>query len=200
MTTTHASAPLKGEELITAICDIFSSHGGEEYLGEPVTMAEHMLQSAHFAAEAGAGEATIIAALIHDIGHFTSDHGAFTMQDTKDRYHEDAGAILLIGAFPDMVVACVQHHVAAKRYLCAVDEAYHAELSEASKHSLRLQGGPMNAEECEAFASHPHLEEILLVRRCDDQGKIAGLAVPPLEHYLPMMRRVLKSGRDHEHL
>jgi len=194
MTIAHSSEPQKSEELITAICYIFSSHGGEEYLGEPVTMAEHMLQSAHFATEAGASETAIIAALIHDIGHFTSAHGAFTMQDTKDRYHEDAGAVLLTGSFPESVVACVKHHVAAKRYLCAVDEVYHAGLSEASKHSLTLQGGPMTTEECDAFASHPHLEEILLVRRCDDQGKIAGLEVPPLEHYLPMMRRVLASG------
>ena len=197
MTTPPLSAPPKGEDLITAICDIFASHGSEEYLGEPVTMAEHMLQSAHFAAEAGASEATIIAALIHDIGHFTSAHGAFTMQDTKDRYHEDAGAVLLEGAFPETVVACVKHHVAAKRYLCAVDAAYYAGLSEASKHSLTLQGGPMSAEECKTFASQPHLEQILLVRRCDDQGKVAGLPVPPLENYLPMMRRVLKAGHDH---
>lgn len=197
MTSISPSEPLQGEALITAICDIFSHHGGEEYLGEPVTMAEHMLQSAHFAAEASADEETIIAALIHDIGHFTSTHGAFTMQDTKDRYHEDAGAVLLEGAFPDSVVACVKHHVAAKRYLCAVDAAYHAGLSEASKHSLTLQGGAMDAQECQDFANHPHLEQILLVRRCDDQGKIAGLSVPPLEHYLPMMRRVLASATRH---
>ena len=75
------------EEVITTIVDIFTNQGDEEYLGEPVTISEHMLQAAHFAAEAGADEVTIVAALVHDIGHFTSEHGSFTMEDTKDRFH-----------------------------------------------------------------------------------------------------------------
>ena len=70
------------EEVITTIVDIFTNQGDEEYLGEPVTISEHMLQAAHFAAEAGADEVTIVAALVHDIGHFTSEHGSFTMEDT----------------------------------------------------------------------------------------------------------------------
>ena len=180
------------EQVIATIVDIFASHGDEEYLGEPVTMSEHMLQAAHFAAEAGAGEDAIIAALIHDIGHFTSEHGAFSMEDTSDKFHEDAGAAVLEGVFPAIVVEAVKHHVAAKRYLCAVDRDYLDALSPASVHSLMLQGGPMSADERAAFETNPHLEQILLVRRCDDRGKVPGLAVPPLEHYLPMMRRVLE--------
>ena len=42
------------EEVITTIVDIFTNQGDEEYLGEPVTISEHMLQAAHFAAVAGA--------------------------------------------------------------------------------------------------------------------------------------------------
>ena len=30
------------EQVIATIVDIFASHGDEEYLGEPVTMSEHM--------------------------------------------------------------------------------------------------------------------------------------------------------------
>jgi phosphonate degradation associated HDIG domain protein len=180
------------EEVITTIVDIFTNQGDEEYLGEPVTILEHMLQAAHFAAEAGADEITIVAALVHDIGHFTSEHGSFTMEDTKDRFHEHAGARILEGAFPPLVVEAVKNHVDAKRYLCAVDSAYHDGLSDASVHSLKLQGGPMNADERAAFEENPYLDQILLVRRCDDKGKVAGLEVPPLDHYLPMMRRVLQ--------
>ena len=150
------------------------------------------LQAAHFAAEAGADEITIVAALVHDIGHFTSEHGSFTMEDTKDRFHEHAGARILEGAFPPLVVEAVKNHVDAKRYLCAVDSAYHDGLSDASVHSLKLQGGPMNADERAAFEENPYLDQILLVRRCDDKGKVAGLEVPSLDHYLPMMRRVLQ--------
>ena len=72
------------------------------------------------------------------------------------------------------------------------DSAYHDELSDASVHSLKLQGGPMNANERAAFEENPYLDQILLVRRCDDKGKVTGLEVPPLDHYLPMMRRVLQ--------
>ena len=180
------------EEVITTIVDIFTNQGDEEYLVEPVTISEHMLQAAHFAAEAGADEITIVAALIHDIGHFTSEHGSFTMEDTKDRFHEHAGARILEGAFPPLVVEAVKNHVDAKRYLCAVDSAYHDGLSDASVHSLKLQGGPMNADERAAFEENLYLDQILLVRRCDDKGKVAGLEVPPLDHYLPMMRRVLQ--------
>lgn len=179
------------EQVIAGIVEIFTNHGDEEYLGEPVTMSEHMLQAAHFAAEAGGDEDAIIAALVHDIGHFTSEHGAFTMEDTSDKFHEDAGATVLNGLFPELVVEAVRHHVAAKRYLCAVDQDYHDGLSPASVHSLTLQGGPMSASEQAAFEDNPYLDKILLVRRCDDKGKVPGLAVPPLEHYLPMMRRVL---------
>jgi len=179
------------DRVVATIVDIFTRHGDEEYLGEPVTMSEHMLQAAYFAAEAGADEDAIIAALVHDIGHFTSEHGAFSMEDTSDKFHEDAGAAVLEGVFPAIVVEAVKHHVAAKRYLCAVDRDYHDGLSPASVHSLMLQGGPMSADERAAFEENPYLEQILLVRRCDDKGKVPGLAVPPLAHYLPMMRRVL---------
>jgi predicted HD phosphohydrolase len=97
--------------------------------------------------------------------------------------------MLLEGVFPQVVVDCVQYHVAAKRYLCAVDAAYHAGLSKASVKSLALQGGPMDDAECTAFEAIPGFEKIILVRRCDDQGKVRGMDVPPLEDYLPMLYR-----------
>ena len=177
-------------EVVDTIVDIFRRNGAEEYLGEPVTMAEHMLQTAYFTAEAGGDDDAVIAALIHDIGHFTSELGSFAMNDVMDRMHEDAGAMLLEGVFPQIVVDCVKYHVAAKRYLCAVDAAYHSGLSDASKHSLKLQGGPMDDAECKAFEAIPDFEKIILVRRCDDQGKVRGMDVPPLEDYLPMLYQV----------
>ena len=43
----------------------------------------------------------------------------------------------------------VRLHVAAKRYLCAVESEYLDLLSQPSLVSLRLQGGPMSAAEGE---------------------------------------------------
>ena len=182
----------KIEAMVAKVGDIFATHGAEEYLGEDVTMAEHMLQSAHLAEQDGCDELVVTAAFLHDIGHFTSAFGAFSMEDTKDKYHETAGAELLGDFFPDEIVACVEHHVAAKRYLCGVDQEYYAALSEASKHSLSLQGGAMDANEIATFAKHPHLQSIITVRRCDDRGKIKGMETPPVSHFLGIMENVLK--------
>ena len=41
---------LDRDTIVPFLADIFARRGGEEYLGEPVTMAQHMLQGATFAA------------------------------------------------------------------------------------------------------------------------------------------------------
>ena len=127
--------------IVDFLADIFDRRGGEEYLGEPVTMAEHMLQGATLAEEAGLPDEVIVATLLHDIGHFTSDFGSFSMADTEDRFHEEAGARVLEQFFPALVTDCVRHHVAAKRYLCATKPDYFARLSAASVHSLNFRAG-----------------------------------------------------------
>lgn len=113
------------------------------------------------------------------------------MDDTHDKHHEEAGAKVLERFFPSLVTDCVRQHVAAKRYLCATDSAYFAELSEASVHSLKLQGGPMSAAEVAEFERQPNLREIVRVRRLDDAGKIAGMVTPGFAHYAPMVQRVV---------
>ena len=40
---------LTPQTIVAFLADIFERRGGEENLGEPVTMAEHMLQGATFA-------------------------------------------------------------------------------------------------------------------------------------------------------
>ena len=176
--------------IVDHIVQIFADQGDQEYLGEPVTMAQHMLQSAYFADQAGEGEAVIIAALLHDIGHFTGDQGSFTMADQHDRHHEDAGAAFLEAHFPPIVADCARHHVAAKRYLCATEITYFDRLSEASIHSLRLQGGPMTAAEVAAFDREPNKDAILRVRTYDEAGKDPQLEVPGLTSYRAMLGRV----------
>lgn len=182
---------LSPETIVAFLADIFERRGGEEYLGEPVTMAEHMLQGACLAERQGENEVIIVAALLHDIGHFTSEFGTFSMEDTQDKYHEEAGARVLERFFPRIVVDCVRYHVAAKRYICATDPDYFGQLSQASVHSLKLQGGPMKAEEVAAFEKRPHLSEIVKVRYLDDAGKVAGMTTPGFAHYAPMVQRVV---------
>ena len=189
------SAPDAGaltpDTIVAFIADIFERRGGEEYLGEPVTMAEHMLQGAAIAEESGMDEEIIVAALLHDIGHFTSEFGMFSMEDTEDRLHEEAGAQVLERFFPSVVTDCVRHHVAAKRYLCATRPEYFDRLSEASIHSLNLQGGPMSAAEVADFGANPNLRKIIQVRYLDEAAKRPDMTTPPFAHFAPMVQRIV---------
>ncbi len=186
--TSHDLTP---DTIVPFLADIFERRGGEEYLGEPVTMAEHMLQGATMAERSGAEEEIVVAALLHDIGHFTSEFGMFTMDDAEDRLHEEAGAAVLERFFPVLVTDCVRYHVAAKRYLCATKPEYFGRLSEASVHSLNLQGGPMSTEEVAAFERNPNSREIVQVRYLDDAGKHPDMQTPGFAHFAPMVQRVV---------
>jgi [1-hydroxy-2-(trimethylamino)ethyl]phosphonate dioxygenase len=182
---------LTPDNIVAFLGSIFERRGGEEYLGEPVSMGEHMLQGATIAEENHQPEEIIVAAQLHDIGHFTSEFGTFSMDDTEDRFHEEAGAEVLERFLPSVVTDCVRYHVAAKRYLCATRPEYFKRLSEASIHSLNLQGGPMNAEEAAEFEKNPNLAQIVAVRYLDDAGKRADMQTPDYWHFAPMVQRMV---------
>ena len=181
------------ETLVPTLAEIFSRRASEAYIGEPVSIGAHMLQSAQLAEQAGAPEAVIVAALLHDVGHFTHDFPEDSAEQGIDSQHEDAGARILDGWFPPLVVDCVRQHVAAKRYLCATDPAYFGTLSEASVLSLKLQGGPMTPDEVAAFEANPSAKAIVQVRLWDDLAKVPGLETPAFDHYAPMIQRVVDS-------
>ncbi len=177
--------------IVDFIGSIFDRRGGEEYLGEPVTMGEHMLQGATIAQQNGQSDEIIVGALLHDIGHFTSEFGTYHPDDTEDRHHEDAGAEVLERFFPSVITDCCRYHVAAKRYLCATKPAYFNRLSPASVHTLELQGGPMSDEEVAVFQANPNLEQIIAVRYLDEAGKRAGMQTPDFWHFAPLVQRMV---------
>jgi phosphonate degradation associated HDIG domain protein len=175
--------------IIDRLESLFVRRGAEAYLGEPVTVADHMLQCAALALAEGAPETLVAAALLHDIGHLSEGAaGEYSPDDTVDKRHDRAGAKFLEGHFPAAVVEPVRLHVSAKRYLCATDASYYDRLSAASKHSLALQGGPMSAEEVAAFESQPFHQEAVRVRRWDDGGKVEGLSVPTFQELRPLLK------------
>ena len=181
---------LNADTIVDFIGDIFARRGAESYLGEHVTMSQHMLQAALLAEQSGAAEPVIVSALLHDIGHYTNEFPEDALEKGTNNLHEEAGARVLAPFFPAEVTDPILHHVAAKRYLCATDPAYFGKLSEASVHTLNLQGGPMDADEVAAFSKEPNLDAILQVRIWDDQGKDPAIETPPFAHYAPMVARV----------
>ncbi len=191
---------LTPQNIVAFIGDIFERRGADSYLGEQVTMSEHMLQGAELAELANASDEIIAAALLHDIGHYTNEFPDDALAQGIDNHHDEAGAAILSKFFPSVVTECVRCHVAAKRYLCATDKAYFGKLSEASVHTLSLQGGPMNDEEVKEFEKNPHLKEIVQVRYWDDQGKVPDHITPDFQHYAPMLQNVVERHcRAHQH-
>ncbi|WP_136658421.1 HD domain-containing protein [Nitratireductor sp. XY-223] len=177
--------------IVEFIGEIFERRGADSYLGEQVTMSEHMLQGAKLAEDAGADDHMIAAALLHDIGHYTNEFPEDALEKGINNHHDEAGAAVLAPFFPQVVTDCVKHHVAAKRYLCATDPSYFDRLSPASVHTLNLQGGPMSAEEARAFADNPNLDAIIQVRIWDEEGKVPGMQTPSFSHYAPVLQRVV---------
>lgn len=182
--------------IVDQIVAVFDQRGGEAYLGERVSMRDHMLQAAYSAEQSGAADEVIVAALLHDIGHLVNtvadeQRGDPGELEQVDFVHEDVGAQWLSAGFGPAVTEPVRLHVAAKRYLCAVEPTYFAALSPASVHTLSLQGGPMGADEVAAFAASPHAEAAVALRRFDDAGKREGDPTPDLTHFLSRVRALV---------
>jgi len=157
--------------------------GGEAYFGEPVTVLQHSLQAAYFVARKGLRETVVAAALLHDLGHLLHAEGEDAAQRGLDTQHEELGVTALEGHLPRAVLDPIRLHVAAKRYLCAIEPGYLSTLSPSSLESLELQGGPMNAEEAKDFRALLHAQEALILRHADDDAKVVGLEVPHLQSY-----------------
>jgi phosphonate degradation associated HDIG domain protein len=178
--------------VVDEIIRVFREQGAGEYLGEPVSLTEHMLQAAHAAEQEGAPPRLVAAALLHDYGHFIHDLPVDSAQHGVDTQHEEVAHVFLSQHFGPEIAEPIRMHVAAKRYLCATDPSYLEQLSPASILSLELQGGPYSAEEVAEFDESPYAEDAVRLRRWDDVGKIAGLVTPELEHYRPVLEAALR--------
>ena len=180
------------DNIVDFIQGLFQRRGDDWYMGEPVTMAQHMLQSAYFAEKAGADDELVISALLHDIGHYTSEFPEDCLENGVDNDHENAGADFLAPYFSARVIDPIRMHVATKRYLCATNPSYYKVLSDASKQSLKVQGGPMNEQEVAEFEKEPNHKDAVRVRHWDEAGKDPELMVPDLDHYIPRIRQLVE--------
>ncbi|CAK9018464.1 unnamed protein product [Durusdinium trenchii] len=184
---------------VDRIFQLFQKHGCGDYIGEEISQLEHALQAADLAQRSGLGQEATIAALLHDVGHLL---GFFTagMDDPSSARMEDCGVVdheklggqwLQSLGFSQKVCDLVARHVDGKRYLCAVRKDYHKTLSEASKTTLRHQGGPMTAEEANAFEKEELHKIIVAMRHWDEAAKVKGKEVPSLETYRELIEKNL---------
>jgi [1-hydroxy-2-(trimethylamino)ethyl]phosphonate dioxygenase len=169
--------------IVDEILELFATKGAAAYHGEDVSQEEHALQAAELAEREGAPDALVVAALLHDVGHLLDGQDEDLASRGIDGHHEQAGCAWLGRSFGPEVIEPIRLHVAAKRYLCAVEPSYAAGLSPASRLSLELQGGPMTPAEVAAFEGNPYFRDAIRLRHWDDAAKVPGLAVPGPSHY-----------------
>ena len=188
------------ESVVAELERFFTEQGANEYLGEPVTQAAHMLQAAACAQAEAAGDALVAAALLHDVGHFTGTISGAELMEGTDNRHSHVGADWLATWFPEAVTEPVRLHVAAKRYLCAVEPSYFDRLSEASVYTLNVQGGPMSAEEVAAFEAGPYAEQAVALRRWDEAAKDPDADVPGFAHYRELLAGLVRHPAAEENV
>lgn len=168
------------EEVMT----VLQTGASLDYIGEPVSQLEHALQCAQKACDAGADQETIIAALLHDIGHICDTTPVDQMGDYGVLSHEKIGAQFVLNrGFSHKVAELINGHVQAKRYFIYKDPDYYQALSPASIQTLAYQGGGMCEEEAKAFERDPLFKEKLQIRRWDEAAKIVGAPTAPLNFY-----------------
>jgi len=150
---------------------IFSySNNKSLYIGEKITITEHMIQTAMLAEKNNCSSSLICSSLLHDYGHFILENPDDLVNKEKDGKHEDVGYKFLKKYFVKDVVEPIKYHVKAKRYL-ARDKKYYQILSKASKISLKLQGGIMDKKEANEFKNNEFFENSIKLRKFDEGAK-----------------------------
>ena len=207
------------EEKVNLVFSLFEKFGNQDYIGEPVSQTEHMVQAAMQAERDGQSDEVILASLLHDIGHLvifdnqeeqhnTSHNNTInntnnnininqftitTMGKVGVKNHEKVGADYLRKLdIPYPIPELVEGHVQAKRYLTCINPEYHECLSSASRKSLQFQGGPMTHMESIVFKKNPLFQTFLDMRRYDDAAKETNIKIKDLQYYKEKLTKLLQ--------
>ena len=152
------------------------------YIGEDLTIAEHMIQTAMLAEKNQCSDDLICSSLLHDYGHFVIEDPKQLVTDKIDGRHEIIGANYLKKFFHNEIIEPILLHVEAKKYLSR-DEKYFDSLSEASKISLKLQGGAMSDLEVKKFEKNKNYENAIKLRKFDEGAKQKNIKIKKIEDY-----------------
>lgn len=163
---------------------VYAGRATKRYGLSEINQLQHALQTADRAEKDGCTPATVLACLLHDVGHMIHQLGEDPAGRGVDDVHEELGARWLADRFGPEVSEPVRLHVAAKRYLCATEQDYFGKLAPDSVRSLKLQGGLMSADEVETFRRHPQWQEAVRLRRYDEMAKDPRATTPDFDHFL----------------
>ena len=156
------------------------------YIGEKVTITEHMIQTAMIAEKNKCSSSLICSSLLHDYGHFILENPEDLVKKNKNGKHEDIGYEFLKKYFSKDVLGPIKYHVKAKRYL-AREKKYYSLLSKASKISLKIQGGAMSNKEAEKFETNKFFESSITLRKFDEMAKSSGLKIKSINEYKSLL-------------
>jgi len=179
----NATAHPSSAALHAELAEVYDVRAHGRYGLSQVNQLMHAVQSGALARARNLPPTLVVAALLHDLGHMVHDLGEHPAAAGIDDRHEDIAARWLARFFGPEVVEPVRLHVAAKRYLCAVEKDYAGQLSGDSIESLALQGGPMSADEIRAFESEPYWREAVALRRIDEAAKDPDGPLPPFASF-----------------
>jgi 2-amino-1-hydroxyethylphosphonate dioxygenase (glycine-forming) len=166
---------------LATLFDLYSNEGQAEYIGEPVSQIEHAYQAALLAKSQTTDNEVIIASFFHDIGHLCAQEDAESMDGFGVLDHDEIGADYLRSfGFSERVAFLVENHVQAKRYLTWKNLDYYDALSDASKETLKFQGGAMSEQEGTLFEQHPDFQTIIQLRKWDEAAKETNIPITDL--------------------
>ena len=160
------------------------------YIGEKVTMSEHMIQTAMLAEENNSSNSLICACLLHDYGHFILEDPDALVRKKVDGKHEYIGYEYLKKFFNKDVVEPIKYHVLAKRYL-AREKKYFNSLSDASKISLKLQGGVLNKKKSKEFEKKDFFKHSIKLRKFDEAAKRTDIKIKSIIEYKDLLNSQL---------
>ncbi len=160
------------------------------YIGEKITISEHMIQSAMLAEKTKSKDAFICSCLLHDYGHFIIEDPDGLVKNNKDGNHESLGYEYLKNFFKKEVGEPIKHHVLGKRYL-ARNKKYYNHLSEASKVSLKLQGGILKKKQSNDFEKMPYFKNAIKLRKFDELAKKTNIKIKSINDYKDLLNSQL---------
>jgi predicted HD phosphohydrolase len=178
-------------DLDDLIAMLEASHAWDDLEG--VSILDHGLQTAAILRTERPDDVELqIAGLVHDLGWMHRD-SLGKWRPVPDAAHDRDGAVRLRPLLGDRIADLIEGHVDAKRYLVATDAGYRATLSPRSLETLQFQGDTMGTADTAAFELRQNADDLVALRRADDQAKVIGLEVPGLDAWRDVIE-VIVSG------